>query len=98
MLLNVHNLKKMFADETLFDGVSFSVDDHDKIGFVGANGAGKSTLIKILLGEMPYESGEIFKNREVKIGYLDQYACNDSEKTVWEETLSVYDDVVRMEQ
>ena len=98
MLLNVHNLKKMFADETLFDGVSFSVDDHDKIGFVGANGAGKSTLIKILLGETPYEAGEIFKNREVKIGYLDQYACNDSEKTVWEETLSVYDDVVRMEQ
>ncbi|MBE7043977.1 MAG: ABC-F family ATP-binding cassette domain-containing protein [Ruminococcaceae bacterium] len=98
MLLNVHNLKKSFGDELLFDRVSFSVDDHDKIGFVGINGAGKSTLIKILLGEMSYDSGEVFKNRFTKIGYLDQYACNDSELSVLEETLTVYQDVMTIEQ
>ena len=58
ILINGSNIKKMFAEDTLFDNVSFSIDSADKIGFVGVNGAGKSTLIKIITGDMDYDSGE----------------------------------------
>ena len=76
ILMNGSGIKKMFLDETLFDGVSFSIDSSDKIGFVGINGAGKSTLFRIITGQMDYDDGEIFKNKLTKIGYLDQYACS----------------------
>ena len=66
ILLNGSNIKKMFLDETLFDNVSFNVDSADKIGFVGVNGAGKSTLFKIITGDMDYDEGEIFRNKNLK--------------------------------
>ncbi len=97
ILLNGSSIKKMFLDETLFEGVSFNVDGSDKIGFVGANGAGKTTLFKILVGETDYDSGEIFKNKTTKIGYLEQYSCADSDKTVAEEMLTVFDEVISVE-
>ncbi len=98
ILINASNLKKTFADETLFDGVSFSVDSADKIGFVGVNGAGKSTLIKMITGEIDIDGGEIYKSRDLKIGYLDQYSVAGSEKTVWEETLTVFSEVMEIEE
>ena len=76
ILLNGSNIKKMFLDETLFDSVSFNVDSNDKIGFIGVNGAGKSTLFKIITGDMDYDEGEIFKNKGLRVGYLDQYSVN----------------------
>lgn len=97
ILLNGSNIKKMFLDETLFDNVSFSVDSTDKIGFVGANGAGKSTLFKIIIGDMDYDEGEIFRNKSLRIGYLDQYSVNGSEKSIWNETLTVFSEVIAME-
>lgn len=97
ILLNGSNIKKMFLDETLFENVSFSVDSSDKIGFVGANGAGKSTLFKIITGDMDYDEGEIFKNKSLKIGYLDQYSVNGSSKSIMEELLSVFAEVIEIE-
>ena len=97
ILLNGSNIKKMFLDETLFDSVSFNVDSNDKIGFIGVNGAGKSTLFKIITGDMDYDEGEIFKNKGLRVGYLDQYSVNGSEKSIWEETLTVFADVIEME-
>ncbi|MBQ8300833.1 MAG: ABC-F family ATP-binding cassette domain-containing protein, partial [Clostridia bacterium] len=97
ILLNGSNIKKMFLDETLFDNVSFNVDSADKIGFVGVNGAGKSTLFKILIGDMDYDEGEIFRNKNLKIGYLDQYSVNGSEKSIWDETLTVFSEVMEIE-
>lgn len=98
MLLNCSNIKKMFGDETLFDSVSFNVDDNDKIGFVGANGAGKSTLFKIISGTEQYDEGNIFKNKQLQIGYLEQYACNNSEKTLIDEMTEVFSDIIEAEQ
>ncbi len=97
ILLNGSNIKKTFLDETLFENVSFSVDSSDKIGFVGANGAGKSTLFKIITGDMDYDEGEIFKNKSLKIGYLDQYSVNGSSKSIMEELLSVFAEVIEIE-
>lgn len=60
MLLSVNSVSKSFGDELLFEDVSFSIDDNDKIGFVGANGAGKSTLLRILMGENAPRTAAIF--------------------------------------
>ncbi|MBQ2670654.1 MAG: ABC-F type ribosomal protection protein [Clostridia bacterium] len=97
ILINGSNIKKMFAEDTLFEGVSFSVDSSDKIGFVGVNGAGKSTLIKIITGEMDYDSGEIYKSKDLRVGYLDQYSVNGSDKSIWDETLTMFADVMETE-
>ncbi len=98
VLLSANNIKKMFADFLLFDNVSFQISEGDKIGFIGVNGAGKSTLFKILMDEYDYDSGEIVKNKLTKIGYLDQYSCKESEKTVFNEVLEVFDELLKTEQ
>lgn len=98
ILVNANNLKKTFGDEVLFENVSFNIDLEDKIGLVGINGAGKSTLFKILTGEVSSDGGEIFKNKDLKIGYLDQYACNESDKSVYDEILTVFEDIIKIEK
>ena len=98
MLINANKLKKSFGDEVLFSDVTFSIDDRDKIGFIGINGAGKSTLIKILLDEIGYDSGEIYKSKGLKIGYLEQYACTDSDRTVFAEVETVYEKTAQIEK
>jgi ATP-binding cassette subfamily F protein 3 len=97
MLLNVSNLSKLFGDELLFEKVSFEIDNNDKIGFIGSNGTGKTTLFKILTNRISYDEGEIFKNKETKIGYLEQYACGNSNKSVFDETLEVFSNLIRIE-
>lgn len=97
ILLNASGVSKSFSGETLFENVSFNVDSGDKIGFVGVNGAGKSTLFKIIIDKMDCDSGDIFKNKELRIGYLDQYSVNGSEKSVWEETLTVFEELIEIE-
>ena len=94
ILMNGTGIKKMFLDETLFDNVAFNIDSADKIGFVGVNGAGKSTLFKIITEQTDYDAGEIFRNKALKVGYLDQYACADSERTVYEEMLDAFSDLI----
>ena len=98
VLLNAGNLKKMFLDETLFDNVSFQVADGDKIGFVGVNGAGKSTLFKIINDLMEYDSGEMYKNKLTRIGYLDQYSCIESDNTIMDEMLTAFSEVIAIER
>lgn len=98
MLINVSKLKKSFGEDVLFSEASFSIDDKDKIGFVGINGAGKSTLFKILMGTERYDSGDVFRNKTLKIGYLEQYACPDSEKTVFDEVKTVFSEVEEIEK
>ena len=98
MLVNVSKLKKSFGEFCLFSEVSFSIDDKDKIGFIGINGAGKSTLLKVLMGDIACDGGEVFKNKMLKIGYLEQYACSESERTVFDEVKTVFSDVEEMEK
>lgn len=98
LLLNGNNLKKSFSGETLFEDVTFNVYSSDKIGFVGVNGAGKSTLFKIITGSMDYDNGEIFKNKETKIGYLEQHTVPDGDTTIMEEMLTVFSEVIEIEK
>ena len=98
MLITGSNLRKSFSERILFDGASFHIDDNDKIGFVGSNGVGKTTLFKILIGEESYDSGDLYKTKQLKIGYLDQYSCANSCKKVIDEVLEVYAHIMDLEQ
>ncbi len=98
LLLNGANLSKSFSGEILFEDVSFQVYDKDKIGFVGVNGAGKSTLIKMITDEIDYDSGDITKSRETKIGYLEQHPVADSNRTVMDEILTVFSEILDIER
>ncbi|MBE5733290.1 MAG: ABC-F type ribosomal protection protein [Clostridiales bacterium] len=97
LLLNGTNLHKSFSGETLFQNVSFNVYDKDKIGFVGVNGAGKSTLFKMITGEMDFDSGDLTKSREIKIGYLEQHPVSDSNQTVMGEILTAFSELTDIE-
>lgn len=98
IILNANNLGKVYNGEDLFSGVSFSIDSKDKIGFIGINGAGKSTLFKMITGEITPDYGDIFKNKNLKIGYLSQHAFSDSKKSVYDEVLDVFSEHMEIEK
>ncbi len=98
ILLNGSNLEKIFSGEALFNNVSFNIEDSDKIGLVGVNGAGKSTLFKIIIGDIDADNGEVFKNKDLSIGYLDQYALSDSDLSIWDEVATAFCEVIEIEK
>jgi ABC transport system ATP-binding/permease protein len=71
-LLTVDDLHKSYGTRVIFDGVSFSVEPGEKVGFIGVNGSGKTTLFRILAGEEGYESGRLAHPRGLTVGYLSQ--------------------------
>lgn len=97
LLLSLNNIAMSFADRTLFSGVSFEVYDGEKIGFVGVNGSGKTTLFKLLKGEHTPDEGNIHMAGGVKIGFMEQFACRDSDKTLYDEALTIFEELDDME-
>ena len=80
--LDIQNLTKSFGAHLLFQDISFSVAEGQKIGLVAKNGTGKSTLLSILTGHEGYDSGNIVFRRDLKIGYLEQSPKFDPDNTV----------------
>ena len=66
MLSSIHQLSKRYGDKICFNQISFSIEDHDKIGLIGRNGCGKSTLLKIIAGLDQSDEGEIVRKKELK--------------------------------
>ena len=97
-LFNLSGVGMEFGDRTLFQNVSFTIGESDKIGLIGSNGTGKTTLFKILLGQMDATSGEVFQNKQTAIGYLEQHTNLTSDKTVLDEVLTVYEDVIELDR
>lgn len=95
--LSVRNLTMSFIEQNLFSGVSFDVEEKDKIGFIGANGVGKTTLFRILNGEFSPESGTIAFSKNTRVGYMEQHACHNPDIEVYSELLSVFDYLQNME-
>lgn len=97
-LLGVSKVNKYFGERLLFENVSFSIEERDKIGLIGANGTGKSTLLKMILEGESSDGGEIFLSGQTKIGYLEQHIDEKSDKTVYDELLTVFSHVLEIEQ
>ncbi|MGN1181501.1 MAG: ribosomal protection-like ABC-F family protein [Faecalibacillus sp.] len=97
MLIECSNITKSFQGETLLKDITFKIDDHDKIAVIGVNGAGKTTILNILTGEESYDSGDLFKNKDLTIGYLKQQHDLDMNKTIYECALDVFDPLIKIE-
>ena len=90
--LDVQNLTKRFGAEVLFDNISFSIAEGQKVGLVARNGTGKSTLMSVLMDKEGHESGDIIYRRDLKVGYLEQSPKFDSEESVLEACFNHEDD------
>lgn len=80
--LDVQNLTKHFGAQVLFDNISFSIAEGQKVGLVARNGTGKSTLMSVLMDKEGHESGDIIYRRDLKVGYLEQSPQFDPEESV----------------
>ena len=98
IILQANKIERSFAGEVLFDNINLQVDERDRIALVGKNGAGKSTLLKILVGEEEPTSGEINKKKDISLSYLAQDSRFESENTIYDEMLHVFDDLRRREK
>lgn len=96
--LSVRNLTMTFIERNLFTDVSFDIENTDKVGFIGANGVGKTTLFKILNGEISPTSGNVTFEKNTRVGYMEQHACNNPRIDVYNELLSVFDYLADMEK
>ena len=97
IILQANKIERSFAGEVLFDNINLQVDERDRIALVGKNGAGKSTLLKILVGEEEPTSGEINKKKDISLSYLAQDSRFESDNTIYDEMLYVFDDLRRTE-
>lgn len=96
-LLKVSNVKKTFSGETLFENVSLDVNEGEKVALIGQNGVGKSTLVKMILGELPCDAGEISLSRAASVGYLDQNVITDLSRSLYAEIASVFQNLLDLE-
>ena len=90
--LDVQNLTKRFGAEVLFDKISFSIAEGQKVGLVARNGTGKSTLMSVLMDKEGHESGDIIYRRDLKVAYLEQSPKFDPEESVLEACFNHEDD------
>jgi len=97
-LLTAQNLTFGFLDGVLFKGAAFKVEENDKIGLIGANGTGKTSLFKLIIGEYSPNEGGVVRGKDVRIGYMEQYLECDDNQTLYNEALTVFSDVARMEE
>ncbi|MFC7687593.1 ABC-F family ATP-binding cassette domain-containing protein [Ureibacillus sp. GCM10028918] len=98
IVLQVNQLYKSFVTDEILSGVKLEVQHRDRVALVGRNGAGKSTLLKIIAGQMSYDSGEIIIPKDVKIGYLEQHAGLESNLSIWDEMMTIFDSLRNQEK
>lgn len=97
MLLECSNITKSFQGNILLKDITFKIEDHDKIAMIGVNGAGKTTILDILTGQQSYDSGNLFKNKELTIGYLKQQHDLNINQTIYENALDVFTPLLKIE-
>ncbi len=96
-LLSTVNLSKSYGPKDIFAGVSLGIPHGARIGLVGPNGVGKTTLMRILIGLEEPSGGEIQRAKDLRMGYLPQNATLDSQKTLWQESLGVFEELIAMQ-
>lgn len=98
MILSVSNIHKSFNEVPVLKNVSFHIEDYDKAAIVGINGAGKTTLLRIIMGELNADEGIVTVSRGKTIGYLSQQEAVSGENTIYNELLSVKQEIIELEQ
>nr|WP_312579023.1 ABC-F family ATP-binding cassette domain-containing protein [Sedimentibacter sp.] len=98
IILSCNNISKAYVVDNIIENISFTVNDKEKVGLIGLNGAGKTTLFNILTGILDYDSGTIFKAKGKKLGYLKQNTHIESSKSIMDEMLSTFENVINMEK
>ncbi|MBZ9685166.1 ABC-F family ATP-binding cassette domain-containing protein [Clostridium estertheticum] len=98
IVLSCKDIHKSYGIDVILDKITFSINEGEKVGFIGANGAGKSTLFKILTNQLDYDNGELFIDKNKRVGYLSQDLTLNSDSTIYEETLLVFEDLLSLEK
>lgn len=97
-MIDIKKLSIQFTGENLFENVNIRIGKHDKIALVGSNGTGKSTLLKLLYGLERPESGEIYRQKGIRIGYLQQDLISSKGQTLFEEVKSSLPDLKSLDE
>lgn len=97
VVLSCKNVKKSYGIDMILSNISFTINEGENIGLVGPNGAGKSTLFKILCRILEADSGEIFVDKNKKLGYLSQNLSLESKNSIYDEMLLVFSDLIQLE-
>ncbi len=90
IILSANNITKAYGVEVILTGISFHINQGDRVGVIGANGAGKTTLLNLLSGDMPRDEGDVFISSDTTMGYLKQSDEFNSDKTLYEEVSSIF--------
>ena len=97
MILSCQNISKAFVENRVLENISFHIEDYEKAAIVGINGAGKTTLLRILVGELSPDEGIVTLAKGKTLGYLAQNDAVDTSNTIYEELLSVKQDLIDIE-
>lgn len=97
MILSCHNLSKSFGKKIILKDASFHIEDREKAALIGNNGAGKTTLLRIIMNEMPCDSGNVVISKDKNIGYLAQYQDIHGHHSIYEEFLTTKQHIPDME-
>ncbi|WP_231630246.1 ABC-F family ATP-binding cassette domain-containing protein [Lysinibacillus sp. ZYM-1] len=98
MILQLNGISKSYLGDPILSKITMKMEHGDRIGLIGVNGAGKSTLLKIIAGDLPYDEGEIFMRKGVKMGYLRQDSGLQPDHTIWTEMLGAFKQLLVVEK
>lgn len=98
MIISCNNINKTYVDNHILKNVSFHLNEGDKAALIGANGCGKTTLLKIIMGIEHADSGNVIFSKDLSVGYLPQNALLDSTRSMYDEVLSVKQDMIDTEK
>ena len=97
-ILTVNNIQQSFGEEVILRNITFEMQKGERVGLVGVNGSGKTTLFKVLTGEYTPDTGSVVYSKETVLGYMEQHVCRDFEKTAFDEVMTVFAPLLRIER
>ena len=98
IVLSCNDVSKAYVVDNIIENISFTINDNEKVGLIGLNGAGKTTLFNILTENLEPDTGEIYKAKGKKLGYLKQNTNIESNRVIMDEMLTIFDDVIKLEE
>ncbi len=98
MILACHGISKAFGEDVIVENASFHIEDREKVALVGINGAGKSTILKMIVGELLADAGQVILTKGKTLGYLAQHQAMKSGSTIYEEVRNSRPDILQMNQ